>query len=91
MCLAAFAFGISETYPVAFAANRDELHERPTADADWWPDAPDIIAGRDLQAGGTWLGVHRSGRFATVTNFRDAQPPSGNYESRGRRERRPLR
>jgi uncharacterized protein with NRDE domain len=49
----------------------------------WWVEKPDILAGRDLQAGGTWLGVHRNGRFATVTNFRDAAPPSGHKPSRG--------
>ena len=49
----------------------------------WWVENPDILAGRDLQAGGTWLGVHRNGRFATVTNYRDAVPPAGRRPSRG--------
>ncbi len=84
MCLVVLAFRVSADAPLIVAANRDEFHGRPTQNAGWWPDAPDIFAGRDLQAGGTWLGVHRSGRFATVTNFRDARPPSGNHESRGR-------
>ena len=65
------------------AGNRDEFHARPTQDADWWPDHPDTLGGRDRQAGGTWLAVHRNGRFATVTNFRDAVPPSGGLRSRG--------
>lgn len=68
MCLAAFAFGLSEDYPMVFAANRDELHSRPTAAADWWLDYPHILGGRDLLAGGTWLAVDQSGRLAAVTN-----------------------
>ena len=65
------------------AGNRDEFHARPTADADWWQDRPEILGGRDLEAGGTWLGVHTNGRFATVTNFRDADRPPPGLESRG--------
>lgn len=65
------------------AGNRDEFHARPTQAIHWWPDQPNIVGGRDLQAGGTWLGLHRSGRFATVTNFRDAQKPSAKFRSRG--------
>lgn len=83
MCLVVLAFRTHDDVPLIVAANRDEFYERPTQDADWWPDAPDVLAGRDLQAGGTWLGVHRSGRFATVTNYRDADSPLGKYESRG--------
>jgi len=83
MCLVVLAFRARSTVPLAVAANRDEFHARPTRDAGWWPDAPDVLAGRDLQAGGTWLGVHRSGRFATVTNYRDADMPSGRVQSRG--------
>jgi uncharacterized protein with NRDE domain len=55
------------------AANRDEFHARPTASAEWWPDHPEILAGRDLEAGGTWLGVTRTGRFAALTNYRDPE------------------
>lgn len=69
--------------PLIVAGNRDEFHARPTQDAHWWPDEPDVLGGRDLQAGGTWLGLHRNGRFATVTNFRDAVAPVGNLASRG--------
>ena len=84
MCLVVLAFRVSDDHPVLLAANRDEFHARPTREAHWWPDADDILAGRDLQAGGTWLGVHRAGRFATVTNYRDADAASGDYASRGR-------
>jgi len=83
MCLVVLAFRAHADVPLVVAANRDEFHARPTSAAAWWPDAPDILAGRDLQAGGTWLGVHRNGRFATVTNYRDADLPSASYESRG--------
>jgi uncharacterized protein with NRDE domain len=75
MCLILFAWRTHPRYPLVLAANRDEFHERPTAAADWWPDAPGILGGRDLQAGGTWLGLTRSGRFAAVTNFREPQAP----------------
>ena len=83
MCLVVLAFRTHAKSPLVVAANRDEFHQRPTQAADWWPDQPGIIAGRDLQAGGTWLGVHREGRFATVTNFRDAQVRSSKLRSRG--------
>lgn len=83
MCLIALSLGQHDQYPLILAANRDEFHARPTKDAHWWPDKPDILGGRDLQAGGTWLALHRNGRFATVTNFRDAAPPSSGLLSRG--------
>ena len=83
MCLVVVAFKAHADHPLIVAANRDEFHARPTQDADWWPDQPDIIAGRDLQAGGTWLGAHRDGRFATVTNYRDADSKHATPRSRG--------
>jgi uncharacterized protein with NRDE domain len=84
MCLIVLSLGQHPEYPLVIAANRDEFHARPTREAHWWPDKPDILGGRDLQAGGTWLALHRNGCFATVTNYRDAQPPSPKYLSRGR-------
>lgn len=83
MCLIALNIGEHPDYPLILAANRDEFHARPTQKAHWWPDKPDILGGRDLQAGGTWLALHRNGRFATVTNFRDAAPSSSMLLSRG--------
>ncbi len=83
MCLVVLSFGMSDEFPLVLAGNRDEFHARPTRDAAWWPDKPDVLGGRDLQAGGTWLALHRSGRFATVTNYRDAQHESGKLKSRG--------
>lgn len=83
MCLVLLAFNVHADIPLLIAANRDEFHSRPTREAGWWSDQPDIIAGRDLQAGGTWLGVHRQGRFAIVTNFRGAERRKSNLRSRG--------
>jgi len=84
MCLILFGWRAHPRYPLILAANRDEFHARPAAPADWWPDAPSVLAGRDLQAGGTWLGVTRDGRFAAVTNFREPLTPQTPLErSRG--------
>jgi len=74
MCLLIVAWMSHPRYRLVVAGNRDEFHERLAAPLGWWHDNPDILAGRDLQAGGTWLGVSRSGRFGTVTNYRDADP-----------------
>ncbi|HET6656098.1 MAG TPA: NRDE family protein [Gammaproteobacteria bacterium] len=65
------------------AGNRDEFHARPTDPASFWRDAPDIIGGRDLTAGGSWLGVRSNGRFAAVTNYRDRLNPPSEARSRG--------
>src|ERR1700733_2784897 len=73
MCLVLVVWKVHPLYPCVVAANRDEFHARPTAAADWWPDHPHILAGRDLQAGGTWLGLTRAGRFAALTNYRDPE------------------
>lgn len=83
MCLIVLAIGQDPVYPLILAANRDEFHARPTLDAGWWTDRPDTFGGRDLQAGGAWLALHRSGRFATVTNYRDAEPTAAGFRSRG--------
>lgn len=83
MCLVVIAHRAHADYSLLIAGNRDEFHARPTQGARWWPDRPDVVGGRDLQAGGTWLALHRSGRFATVTNFRDAEATVGKLASRG--------
>jgi uncharacterized protein with NRDE domain len=83
MCLLVIAFGVHADYPLIVAGNRDEFHERPTQEAQWWPDKADVLGGRDLEAGGTWLALHRRGRFATVTNYRGAKAEDGDKESRG--------
>lgn len=82
MCLILVAWRKHAQFPLVVAANRDEFHARPAAAAAFWKDRPGILAGRDLQAKGTWLGVARSGRFASVTNYRGAHDP-GAAESRG--------
>ncbi len=77
MCIILFAFQVVPEYPLVLIANRDEFYDRPALPAGWWPDEPDIYAGRDVAAGGTWLGVTRGGRFAAVTNYRDPSAPQG--------------
>ncbi|WXL25425.1 NRDE family protein [Ectopseudomonas mendocina] len=82
MCLIVFAWQPGHSQPLILAANRDEFFPRPCLAAAPWPDAPGIIAGRDLQAGGTWLGLGPEGRFAALTNIRDLSLPQGE-RSRG--------
>ena len=83
MCLILVAWQVRPDYPLIVAANRDEFFARPTRAARFWPDAPDVFAGRDLEAGGSWLGISRSGRFAALTNYRQGGKPDGDAPSRG--------
>ena len=71
MCLLIFAHRADPRYPLVLAGNRDEFHDRLTAAARFWPDKPGLLAGRDLEQGGTWMGITRGGRFAAITNYRD--------------------
>lgn len=73
MCLVVVAFRATREWPFVLAANRDEQHSRPTSHAGWWPDGLQLLGGRDLRAGGTWLAVDRRGRVAAVTNVRDGK------------------
>jgi uncharacterized protein with NRDE domain len=82
MCLIAFNWNPDSETPLLVAANRDEFYARPTAPLAWWDDAP-IVAGRDLQAGGTWMGLSRGGRFAALTNYRDPTRQKPDAPSRG--------
>ena len=83
MCLIVLAWRTHPDYPLVVAANRDEFFARSSAPAGFWPDAPEILAGRDLEAGGTWLGVSRRLRFAAVTNFREGDRQLVDAPSRG--------
>jgi len=82
MCLIVLAWRVHPSFPLVVAANRDEFHARPAAACAFWSDRPGILAGRDLEAHGTWMGVSRAGRFAAVTNYRGAREPRA-AESRG--------
>lgn len=82
MCLIALAWQAHPDFPLIVAANRDEFYQRPAAPARFWEDAPAVLAGRDLAAGGTWMGVTRQGRFAALTNYREPGAPAG-ARSRG--------
>ena len=83
MCLIVIAWHAREDLPLVVAANRDEWRDRPAQAAHWWRDQPRIYGGRDLKAGGTWMGVTREGRFAAVTNFRDPSDKRSTALSRG--------
>jgi uncharacterized protein with NRDE domain len=83
MCLVLVVWRMHPEYSCVVAANRDEFHARPAAPAGWWPDQPQILAGRDLEAGGSWLGVSRTGRFAALTNYRDPEQRRKDAPSRG--------
>lgn len=83
MCLILLAWQSHPDYPLVVAANRDEFFARPSSPVGFWEDAPDILAGRDLQAGGTWLGVSRRQRFAALTNFREGGKQRADAPSRG--------
>jgi uncharacterized protein with NRDE domain len=83
MCLILIAHEAHSEFPLVIAANRDEYYERPTARAAFWEDHPHVLAGRDLECMGTWLGVTRSGRFAALTNFRDPSRRKTDAPSRG--------
>jgi uncharacterized protein with NRDE domain len=83
MCLILIAWQGHAKHRCVIAANRDELHSRPTAAAQWWPSRPPMLAGRDLSAGGTWLGITRTGRFAALTNYRGTEQRRVGTPSRG--------
>ena len=84
MCLVLIAWDSHPRYRVILAANRDEFHDRPTAPMHWWDEAPGLLAGRDLQSGGTWMAIGANGRFGALANYylADAAPPEG-LRSRG--------
>jgi uncharacterized protein with NRDE domain len=83
MCLVLLAFKSRPDFKLILAANRDEFYDRPTAPAAFWEEAPQILAGRDLRAGGTWLGITRNGRIGLLTNYRDPASIKEGAPSRG--------
>ncbi len=83
MCLHFFAYDYHPHYRLILAANRDEYYQRPTEAAHFWASHPWVLAGRDLDMQGTWLGITRSGRFAAITNYRDPSLQIENAKSRG--------
>jgi uncharacterized protein with NRDE domain len=83
MCLILIACQAHPRYPLLLAANRDEYYRRPSRAAGFWPEHPDILGGRDLERGGTWLAVDRGGRWAAVTNYREPAEPKQGLRSRG--------
>ncbi|TAE47912.1 MAG: NRDE family protein [Bacteroidetes bacterium] len=83
MCLINLAWQQHKHFRLIMVANRDEFYDRPAARAGWWEDHPNVLAGRDLKAGGTWMGANRQGYFAAVTNFREAKRTLEQEHSRG--------
>lgn len=87
MCLIVFAWQVVQSAPLIAAANRDELYDRPTAPAQWWQEHPKVFAGRDMVAGGAWIGITRDGpggpKFAALTNVREGAAPRPGAPSRG--------
>lgn len=83
MCLLLISYNTHPGYPLIVAANRDEFYNRPTEKAHFWKNNPELLAGRDIEAGGTWLGITKSGRFAAITNYRDMNSVKENAPSRG--------
>ena len=84
MCLILFSYRTHPSFRLILAANRDEYHARPSAPPAFWSEAPYLLAGRDLVAGGAWLGITKTGRLAAVTNYRDPASVMKNTPSRGR-------
>ncbi len=83
MCLILLSFRAHRHFPLVVAANRDEHYSRPAAPAGFWDDHPEVYGGRDLEKGGTWMGIHCNGRFAAITNYRAGQPGPAAPRSRG--------
>ena len=83
MCLILFAYKKHPEYDLIVAANRDEFYNRPTAPVHFWEDEPEILAGRDLEKMGTWMGITTSGRFAALTNFRNPAEITDGKRTRG--------
>lgn len=84
MCLIAFSWKNHPKYQLILLANRDEFYDRPAEKASFWEDGKNILAGKDVKAGGTWLGINKHGRFAAITNYRDLKNIKPKAPSRGK-------
>lgn len=91
MCLIAVARNVRKDFPLIIVANRDECYDRPSSQAQFWEEHPDIAGGRDLVRGGSWFAVTKQGRFAAVTNYRNPRDARENRVSRGELVMRFLR
>jgi len=83
MCILFLSIKQHPDYPLIICANRDEFHQRPTERAHFWQQYPHTLAGKDLQAGGSWLGINKAGYFAAITNIRTGNSPEVGKKSRG--------
>ncbi|WP_417226977.1 NRDE family protein [Amphritea sp.] len=83
MCLILFAYNYHPDYKLILTANRDEFYSRPTRAMQYWPEQPELLAGQDLEQGGTWLGLTRHGRFSALTNHRNGLSQPQGQSSRG--------
>lgn len=84
MCLIVFSYRQYKNFPLIFAGNRDEFYDRPARPAQFWKKYPNLLAGKDLKAGGTWLGVTKKGEFGALTNYRDLTSIKEDAPSRGK-------
>lgn len=84
MCLILFAYNYHPDYRLILTANRDEFYQRPTRPMQFWTEQPQLLAGQDLEQGGTWLGLTRTGRFSALTNHRNGLKQPQGVSSRGR-------
>lgn len=83
MCLILLAYQKDPRYPLVLCANRDELYDRPTADASFWSENPGVLAGKDLNHHGTWLGITKTGRWSALSNYREPGKTKTGSISRG--------
>lgn len=84
MCLILFSYKSNPNFKLVIAANRDEFYNRPTSEANFWKDHSNILGGRDLQEGGTWMGVTKSGKLSMLTNYRDLSNLKSKAPTRGK-------
>ena len=83
MCLILFAWKVHPHYQLVLAANRDEFYQRPTRQAQWWPENENLLAGKDIKGGGSWMGINHRGEWAALTNYREVENIQKNAPTRG--------